>query len=53
MEINQAIRERTGKVNKYLIGKVNTRVRDKPLGSQWRDRDTVMKWFKNIDNNAI
>ena len=39
-----------GKISKFLIEKVNTIIRDKSLVNQWRDIDTVINWFKNIDN---
>ena len=35
---------------KFLIENVNTIVRDKSLVNQWRDTDTVINWFKNIDD---
>ena len=41
-----------GKVSKFLIEKVNTIIRDKSLVNQWRDTDTVINWFKNIDNKS-
>ena len=33
-----------------MTEKVNTIIRDKSLVNQWRDTDTVINWFKNIDN---
>ena len=39
-----------GKISKFLIEKVNTIIRDKSLVNQRRDTDTVINWFKNIDN---
>ena len=41
-----------GKVSKYVIEKVTTRIRDKPFVNQWRDTDPVIKSFKNIDNKS-
>ena len=49
--INQSMRE-LGKVSKLLIEKVSTITRDKSLVNEWRGTDTVIKWFKNIDNKS-
>ena len=35
-----------------MIEKVNTIIRDKSIVNQWRDTDTVINWFKNIDNKS-
>ena len=40
------------KVSKFLIGKVNTTIRDKSLLNKWTDTETVINWFKNIDNKS-
>ena len=41
-----------GEVKNFLIEKVITIIRDKSLVNQWRDTDTVINWFKNIDNKG-
>ena len=40
------------KISKFLIEKVNTIIRDKSIVNKWRDMDTMICWFENIDNKS-
>ena len=39
-----------GKVSKFFIENINTKVRDMSPANQWRDTDSVITWFESIKN---
>ena len=39
-----------GKVSKFFIENINTKVRDISSVNQWRDTDSVITWFETIKN---
>ena len=45
-------KSKLGKVSKFLIEKVNAIIRYKSLVDQWRDTETVINWFKNINSKS-
>ena len=49
--INPSKNELT-KVSKQLVEKINSGIIDKLQFKQWRNTDTVLKWFKNTTDNS-
>ena len=39
-----------GKISKYFLQQLNSKVRDLTLVNQWQETSTVINWFKNIKN---
>ena len=39
-----------GKISKYFLEQLNSKVRDLSLVNQWQETSTVINWFKNIKN---
>ena len=39
-----------GKISKYFLKQINSKIKDISSANQWQETSTVMKWFKNIKN---
>ena len=39
-----------GKISKYFLQQLNSKVRDLSSVNQWQETSTVINWFKNIKN---
>ena len=40
-----------GKISKYFLEQLNSKIRDLSSVNQWQETSTVINWFKNIKNN--
>ena len=39
-----------GKISKYFLEQLNSKLRDLPSANQWQETSTLINWFKNIKN---
>ena len=45
------VKNELGKVSKVIIGKINEKLISKLHFNQWKNTDSVLKWFIDIFNN--
>ena len=41
------------KISKYILDKINKAAIEATKLSQWKNKDIVIEWFKNIENKAV
>ena len=39
-----------GKISKYFLEQLNSKLRDLPSANQWQETSTLINWFKNVKN---
>ena len=44
------VKSEMGKISKYFLEQLNSKVRDLSSVNQWQETSTVINWFKNIKN---